>query len=207
MTNISLENIGKKFKNEWIFRNLSFEFSKNEPIAIIGPNGSGKSTLMQAIAGMIPVNEGFVRYFEHTIEIPEESWHKLLSFSSPYLELIEEFTLQETVNFHVKFKPFINGLSTEEFLQIIELENHSNKPIKNFSSGMRQKLKLGLSFYSQNEIILLDEPTANLDQKGFEWYQKQVLNALNNKIVLVSSNEPKEYDFCKKHLNILNFKK
>lgn len=207
MTKISLENIGKKFKNEWIFRNLSFEFNKNEPIAVIGPNGSGKSTLMQAIAGMIPVNEGSVKFSENTSEIPEENWHKLLSFSSPYLELIEEFSLQETVNFHVKFKPFIDGLSTEEFLQIIELEKHSNKPIKNFSSGMRQKLKLGLAFYSQNEVLLLDEPTANLDHKGFEWYQKQVLNALSNKIVLVSSNEPKEYDFCKKHLNILDFKR
>jgi ABC-type multidrug transport system ATPase subunit len=206
LTNIYLENIGKKFKNEWIFRNLNFEFKKNEPIAVIGPNGSGKSTLMQTIAGMIPINEGMVRFFETSSEIPEEKWHKLLSFSSPYLELIEEFTLLETVNFHVKFKPFIDGLSKKEFLKIIELDKHSQKPIKNFSSGMRQKLKLGLAFYSQNQILLLDEPTSNLDQNGFEWYQTQVLKTLKNKIVLVSSNEPKEYDFCTKHLNILDYK-
>lgn len=207
MLKISLENIGKKFKNEWIFRCLSFEFSKNEPIAIIGPNGSGKSTLMQALAGAIPINEGKVVYTENKEIIAEEKWHELISFSAPYLELIEEFTLAESVNFHVKFKPFQAGISTSEFLQIIELEKHKDKPVKNFSSGMRQKLKLGLAFYSLNEIILLDEPTSNLDQNGFDWYISQVEKATENKIVIVSSNEPKEYIFCKNHLNILNFKK
>ena len=206
MLKISLENIGKKFKNEWIFRNLSFEFSKNEPIAIIGPNGSGKSTMMQALAGAIPINEGKVTYTSESKSIPDENWHELLSFSAPYLELIEEFTLAESVNFHIKFKPFQNDLTPSDFLQIIELEKHKGKPVKNFSSGMRQKLKLGLAFYSQNQILLLDEPTSNLDQNGFDWYLHNVEKALKDKIVIVSSNEPKEYAFCEKHLNILDFK-
>lgn len=206
MLKISLENIGKKFKNEWIFRNLSCSFSKNEPIAIIGPNGSGKSTLMQALAGAIPINEGKVTYTNESKSIPDENWHELLSFSAPYLELIEEFTLAESVNFHVKFKPFQNNLTTSVFLQIIELEKHKDKPVKNFSSGMRQKLKLGLAFYSQTQILLLDEPTSNLDQNGFDWYLHNVEKALKDKIVIVSSNEPKEYTFCEKHLNILDFK-
>jgi ABC-type multidrug transport system ATPase subunit len=203
---ISLENIGKKFKNEWIFRNLSFEFLKNESIAIIGPNGSGKSTLMQALAGAIPINEGKVNYINEENLIPDENWHELLSFSAPYLELIEEFTLAESVNFHIKFKPFQNDLTSSDFLQIIDLEKHKNKPVKNFSSGMRQKLKLGLAFYSRTQILLLDEPTSNLDQNGFEWYLHNVEKALKDKIVIVSSNEPKEYTFCEKHLNILDFK-
>ncbi len=206
MLKISLENIGKKFKNEWIFRNLSFEFLKNESIAIIGPNGSGKSTLMQALAGAIPINEGKVTYINEEKFIPDENWHDLLSFSAPYLELIEEFTLAESVNFHIKFKPFQNDLTSSDFLQIIDLEKHKNKPVKNFSSGMRQKLKLGLAFYSRTQILLLDEPTSNLDQNGFEWYLHNVEKALKDKIVIVSSNEPKEYTFCEKHLNILDFK-
>ena len=207
MLKISLENIGKKYKNEWIFRNLSFEFSKNEPIAIIGPNGSGKSTLMQSLAGAIPVNEGKVTFINNKQVIPEEKWHELLSFSAPYLELIEEFTLAESVNFHIKFKPFQDDMNTSEFLEILELRKHKDKPVKNFSSGMRQKLKLGLAFYCKNDIILLDEPTSNLDQKGFDWYLENVEKVLENKIVIVSSNESKEYTFCKNHLNILNFKK
>lgn len=206
MLKISLENIGKKFKNEWIFRKLNYEITENQPLAIIGPNGSGKSTLMQAIAGAIPVNEGKVFFKAENSNIEEENWHKMLSFSSPYLELIEEFTLSETVNFHIKFKPFREKVSENDFLEIIELSKHKNKQVKNFSSGMRQKLKLGLAFYSQTKILLLDEPTSNLDHKGFDWYLNQVEKAIHDKIVIVSSNEPKEYSFCEKHLNILDYK-
>jgi ABC-type multidrug transport system ATPase subunit len=203
---ISLENIGKKFKNEWIFRKLNYEITDNQPLAIIGPNGSGKSTLMQAIAGAIPINEGKILFNSENKIVEEENWHKMLSFSSPYLELIEEFTLAETVNFHIKFKPFLEGISETDFLEIIELSKHKNKQVKNFSSGMRQKLKLGLAFYSQTKILLLDEPTSNLDHKGFDWYLNQIERAIDNKIVIVSSNEPKEYSFCEKHLNILDYK-
>lgn len=206
MLKISLENIGKKFKNEWIFRKLNYEITDNQPLAIIGPNGSGKSTLMQAIAGAIPINEGKILFKSENKIVEEENWHKMLSFSSPYLELIEEFTLAETVNFHIKFKPFLEGISESEFLEIIELSKHKNKQVKNFSSGMRQKLKLGLAFYSQTKVLLLDEPTSNLDHKGFDWYLNQIERALDNKIVIVSSNEPKEYSFCKKQLNILDYK-
>jgi ABC-type multidrug transport system ATPase subunit len=161
---------------------------------------------MQALAGAIPINEGKVTYINEEKFIPDENWHDLLSFSAPYLELIEEFTLAESVNFHIKFKPFQNDLTSSDFLQIIDLEKHKNKPVKNFSSGMRQKLKLGLAFYSRTQILLLDEPTSNLDQNGFEWYLHNVEKALKDKIVIVSSNEPKEYTFCEKHLNILDFK-
>jgi len=203
---IEAENIGKKYKNEWIFRKLNFEFSENQSIAITGPNGSGKSTLMQALAGMIPVNEGKVAYSTSGNNIHEEEFHQYLSFSAPYLELIEEFTLQEAVIFHKKFKEFKDGISAGDFLKQIELEKHRNKQIKFFSSGMRQRLKLGLVFYSTSEVLFFDEPTSNLDEKGFNWYKSEIEKVLGQRLILVSSNEPKEYEFCKKHLDILNFK-
>lgn len=206
MLTIEAENIGKKYKNEWIFRKLNFEFSENQAIAITGPNGSGKSTLMQALAGMIPVNEGKVAYSTTGNNIHEEEFHKHLSFSAPYLELIEEFTLQEAVIFHKKFKEFKDGISAGDFLKQIELEKHRNKQIKFFSSGMRQRLKLGLVFYSTSEVLFFDEPTSNLDEKGFNWYKSEIEKVLGQRLILVSSNEPKEYEFCKKHLDILNFK-
>lgn len=206
MLTIEAENIGKKYKNEWIFRNLSFLFERNSAIAITGPNGSGKSTLMQALAGMIPVNEGKVAYSTSENNIHEEEFHQHLSFSAPYLELIEEFTLQEAVIFHKKFKEFIDGISAGDFLKQIELEKHRNKQIKFFSSGMRQRLKLGLVFYSTSKVLFFDEPTSNLDEKGFNWYLSEIEKVLGKRLILVSSNEPKEYEFCEKHLDILNFK-
>jgi ABC-type multidrug transport system ATPase subunit len=203
---ITIENIGKKFKNEWIFKNLSSEFSTESPIAITGPNGSGKSTLIQCIAGIIPTNTGKVRYFYNSNEISEEYWHQSISYSAPYIELIEEFTLLELIDFHVKFKKFANNLTSEEFIKELNLSSHTDKQIKNFSSGMKQKLKLGFAFFSESKILFLDEPTANLDQSGFEWYKENIEKLLNKKLILVASNEPKEYTFCKNQLNILNFK-
>lgn len=206
MINISSENIGKKFRNEWVFRNLNFNFSDNQSIAITGPNGSGKSTLMQALAGIIPVNEGKIEYFSDMNKISDDKIHQNISFSSPYLELIEEFTLSEAVNFHINFKPLSYDFGVEKFLELIELEKHAKKQIKYFSSGMKQRLKLALAFYCNSQILFLDEPTSNLDAQGFDWYLKRIDEIQGKKLILVSSNEPKEYTFCINELNILNFK-
>lgn len=206
MFQVSLENIGKKFKNEWIFRNLSFSFQSGVAYAITGPNGSGKSTFVQAMAGVIPVNEGKISYTHHQQQLPEEDWYQQFSFASPYLELIEEFTLEEAVEFHTKFKTLRHNLAVSDFLKTIHLERHAAKQIRNFSSGMKQRLKLGLAFYSQSEILFLDEPTSNLDHTGFQWYLDLVEKETDGRIILISSNEPKEYVFCTQTLNVLDFK-
>jgi ABC-type multidrug transport system ATPase subunit len=203
---IKAEEIGKKFKNEWIFKNLSLEMQTGVPIAIVGPNGSGKSTLMQSLSGIIPTNSGKVFYTENNQNLEEDKWHTKISYAAPYLELIEEFTLIEALKFHIKFKPFVNNLSIEEFLVKVELEKHKNKQIKNFSSGMKQKLKLGLVFMSQSDVFFLDEPSSNLDQNAFNWYFENVQLHLKDKLVIISSNEPREYSFCENHINILNYK-
>ncbi len=202
MKQLTLHKAGKKYSKEWIFRDLSYTFTVGKPVAITGPNGAGKSTLVKAISGVIPLNEGKIEYDD----LPEDVWHKYLGISAPYLELIEEFTLKESVDFHQKFRPLISGMSTLDFLEKLNLEKHSNKFIRDFSSGMKQKLKLGFAFFSENEVLILDEPTANIDHKGYEWYMEEVQKLLPHKIVLISSNEPKEYTFCQEQLSILDFK-
>lgn len=206
MISLFLDNIGKKFSREWIFRGLSYEFKVGQPVAIIGPNGSGKSTLVKSISGAIPVNEGNVLFKNNNETLQEYEWHKHIGISAPYLELIEEFTLAESIDFHVRFRPFTNGFTKEIFMEQIGLERHKNKYIRDFSSGMKQKLKLGFAFYTENDILILDEPTANIDHMGYQWYMEEVQKLIPHKILLISSNEPKEYTFCDKSLSILDFK-
>lgn len=203
---ISLHNTGKKFSKEWIFRNLSYTFQAGRPVAIVGSNGSGKSTLVKAIAGTLPLNEGNVEFSIHGKKVGEDQKYKHLGISAPYLELIEEFTLSESIDFHIKFRPFVDGCCKSEFIEILNLKGHENKFLKNFSSGMKQKLKLGFAFYTQNDILILDEPTANIDQTGYEWYIKEVQKQVEGKIVIISSNEPKEYTFCEDKISLLDFK-
>ncbi|HEY9116955.1 MAG TPA: ATP-binding cassette domain-containing protein, partial [Roseivirga sp.] len=140
-------------------------------------------------------------------KIEPDQFHKFFDISTPYLELIEEFTLQEFLDFHFKFKKLRLGITLNDFLELVYLQDDKSKQIKNFSSGMKQRLKLGLCFYSQSEVCLLDEPTTNLDETGIEWYRNSIKTILNEKLVLVSSNQRHEYDFCEQNIHIPDFKK
>ncbi len=193
MFSIHVQNLGKKFNNEWIFRNFSFVFQESKPVAITGNNGSGKSTLLQVISGILPASEGKIFYKVNGKIITTENFYKYLAWASPYMELVEELTLTEMIQFHEKLK----GLQTAHLMEILRLENARHKYIKNFSSGMKQRLKLGLAFYSPAPVLLLDEPTTNLDQENIRWYQSEIQKLIGKKLVIVASNQPEEYEFCK----------
>ncbi|WP_323757396.1 ABC transporter ATP-binding protein [Roseivirga sp.] len=203
---IEVENLGKKYAREWIFRKLDMEFDSQFSYAITGPNGSGKSTLLQILTGVFLPTEGIISYFKRDETILEEDFYKHLDIVTPYLELIEEFTLDEFLKFHFQFKQLSEGVSIDDFIQHVYLEKDRDKQLQNFSSGMKQRLKLGLAFYSQSPICFLDEPTSNLDAQGIAWYLTHVKKALDKKLVIISSNQKYEYDFCDKVVSIPDFK-
>lgn len=203
---IDLANIGKKYRNEWIFRNTNLTFTATESYTFVGPNGSGKSTLLQVISGILPQSEGHITYTSGSQAVSIDDIYKQIVIAAPYLELIEEFTLLEMVEFHQKFKPFKNQISPTQLLELIQLAPHKNKPVKNFSSGMKQRLKLGLAFYSDCPIILLDEPTSNLDAQASQWYLNQVEEHTQDRLLIICSNQPSEYTFCKNIVDIRDFK-
>jgi ABC-type multidrug transport system ATPase subunit len=204
---ITVENIGKKFIREWIIRHASFELLAGQQYTFVGPNGSGKSTLLQLLTGIIPVTEGVIRYQDSEgKEIDEDRWYKHIVIAAPYLELIEEFTLRELIEFHSKFKPFKNGMSFSDFEDFVQLAHASGKTIRHFSSGMKQRVKLGLAFLSDVPIIFLDEPTTNLDVQGINWYLERVTNYTQNQLVLLGSNVKQEYEFCENIISVSAFK-
>jgi ABC-type multidrug transport system ATPase subunit len=203
---ISTQNLGKKFSNEWIFKNLNHTFQSGASYTFVGSNGSGKSTLLQVLSGYIPHSEGVIEYSMDNKKIEVDSFYKHLIIAAPYLELIEDFTLTELLEFHVKFKPLKNNLSIAEFIDFIELPKAKNKELKFFSSGMKQRVKLGLAFQSDCEILMLDEPTSNLDAQATDWYLQNVQEYSQNRLLFICSNQPAEYQFCKNILNIQDYK-
>ncbi len=197
---IEAKLVAKKFNKEWIFRDLNFSLNTGNAYAIIGKNGSGKSTLLQCIAGNMPLTKGeIVTRINGKVET--ETW-KQIAISAPYLELIEEFTLTEFLRFHHQFKPFKNELKVEEVIEKSKLSDARNKLLKNFSSGMKQRVKLALCLFSQNPILFFDEPTTNLDKVGFDWYQENILTETSQKLVIICSNQPDEYHFTKNLIQI-----
>jgi ABC-type multidrug transport system ATPase subunit len=203
---IRLEGIAKRFRKEWIFRNVNLSFQAPHKYAIVGANGSGKSTLLQLIAGIGMATEGTVYYeFESEIKTAEEMATQF-SFSAPYQELPEEFTGNELFDFHFKFREKTAPFAAKKFFELIQLVNEGDKHIKYYSSGMRQRLKLGLCVFTQAKAYFLDEPTTNLDKKGIEWYQRLLKEQLEDKLLLVSSNIEEEYKICDSIVNIYDFK-
>lgn len=203
---ITLSNTGKRYNREWIFRRFNYQFQSGKNYAVTGPNGSGKSTLLQVIAGATLHNEGTIEYNNGQQKNNNEQHYKNISIAAPYLELIEEMTAKEMLGFHSKFKPLISSLSIQEMLKIVGLENATNKQLRYFSSGMKQRLKLAQAFFSNTPVLLLDEPTTNLDADGIDLYRSLISNYTRNKLVIVSSNVKQEYDFCEEVIKISDYK-
>ncbi|HTD99309.1 MAG TPA: ATP-binding cassette domain-containing protein [Mucilaginibacter sp.] len=204
---ITLQNIGRRFNRDWIFRNIDYTFGIGETYAILGPNGSGKSTLLQVLNGSLSPSVGSIDYAMDDKPVAADEIFKQLSLAAPYLELIEEFTLDEMTDFHFKFKPYLHGMDQKAVADLLSLEGAKNKMIKYFSSGMKQRLKLALAFCSDTPLLMLDEPTSNLDTQGVDWYLSLVQQFALNRLTVICSNQEHEYSFCKHRLNISDYKK
>ena len=204
---IELQNTGKKFNTDWIFRNLSCTFEKDNAYAILGRNGSGKSTLLQVIAGSIHPTAGRVIYSNEGDMISDQNIFRYISCSAPYLELIEEFKLLEMLQFHFHFKKMMTGYTINKVIGMMGFKIDEYKPIRLFSSGMKQRVKLILAFLSDTPLLLLDEPTTNLDQAGTEWYRNLVNEFSKKRTVIICSNlQHLETEFCTGTLLIEDFK-
>jgi len=203
---IQLENVAKKFNKEWIFKNIDLSISHADVTAITGPNGSGKSTLLQVIAGSLLQTTGTITYQQDEQQIKPEEIYKYLSLVAPALSLPEDFTLREFLSFHFKFKKLKQNISLEELPSVFNLESATNKFIKNFSTGMKQRVKLGIAFYADTPMLLLDEPATNLDKAGFDWYREEIDKVLQEKMIFVCSNRQDEYSFCTNFIDILAYK-
>ena len=148
---INLNKVGRRFNKEWIFKNIDFNFTADNKYAVLGPNGSGKSTLLSILLGSLTPSEGEINYYNPK-EIRVENIYQYISFAAPYLDLVEEFTLQETINFHFQFKAYAEGLNASSVLELLGLEKSQDKALKHFSSGMKQRTKLALACCTNTPI-------------------------------------------------------
>jgi ABC-type multidrug transport system ATPase subunit len=205
---ITLQKISRKFNYEWIFRDLNFDFEQGNAYAILGSNGSGKSTLLQIISGHLHPSEGTITYQHNGKVIQAEDFFRHVTYSGPYLELIEEFTLEEMLDFHIRFRKFRNNMDVKAVMDATALTRNRNKPIKYFSSGMKQRVRLAIALLSESDVVLLDEPAANLDHNAIQWYRNLIAEHSANRIVIVCSNsQSEEHDFCTQQIVIDDYKK
>ncbi|MBU3662835.1 MAG: ATP-binding cassette domain-containing protein [Bacteroidetes bacterium] len=203
---VELIDIGKRFNRQWIFKGINHTFLSNSATALTGNNGSGKSTLLQLIYNFQTFSKGNISYTFNQELLTEEALQGQMVFAAPYLDLPEEFTLNEMLAFHFKLLPLCLGSNLSEILLNSGLQGNEHKFIKHFSSGMKQRLKLVLALFSDTPLLLLDEPCTNLDEKGTAWYRDTIQSQLGKRTIIIASNQTQEYDFCTQVLNVTSFK-
>ncbi len=204
MFEIRLNQIGRRFNRDWIFRQIDYRFVSGERYAILGPNGSGKSTLLKVITGSLTPSEGTISYFSGSghSEIPAEQFYRHMTVAAPYMELIEEFSLRELLRFHFRNKEFLPGFDQGSLADRIGLSSSMDKPLRFFSSGMKQRVRLALACGSSSDVLLLDEPISNLDHQAIDWYHQLLEDTVGERVLIICSNQPEEYKSCKAVLQL-----
>lgn len=204
--NITLQQAGKRFQRHRVFKDITYTFTAPVAYALLGPNGSGKSTLMRVLAGMQPPSTGKVVHTDTAGRVLQQNevFH-YISFCAPGQELVEEFTLREFLAFHFSFKPIVKGITTTDILTITGLAEMADKPIYDYSSGMKQRVKLAQAIFADTPVLMLDEPCSNLDERGLNQYREWIDTYAANRLVIVASNDPREYYFCKEQLRIEDY--
>jgi ABC-type multidrug transport system ATPase subunit len=203
---VSLTDAGKRFNRDWIFRHLTYTFQENSCYAIVGPNGSGKSTLLQVLSGAMQASEGKCEWTSDNGLLANENVYSNVAICAPYLELVEEMTLKEFLEFHIHFKPWLPTVDSASIVAIVGLQQALNKQIRYYSSGMKQRVKLAQAFFSDTPVLFLDEPCTSLDTSGVDLYHRLISQYSRNRLVIVSSNDEVEYSFCTERINVVDYK-
>ena len=196
MMKLTLENVGKDFENKRIFNKISFDLESGKSAAIIGPNGSGKTTLVRIVCGLIRPSRGKIVYSVNQKTIDIQDVYKHIGLVGPYLELYEELTAMENLLFFAKMKRVSHA--REKILSLMDqlnLAGREDDNVRTYSSGMRQRLKYVFALLSNPEILVLDEPTSNLDSDGIDRVYEIMRIQKNKNILLIATNDQDDLKF------------
>lgn len=203
---IRVNQLTKRYNYQIIFKNIDYTFEECKQYAVLGPNGSGKSTLLKVLSGFLTPSKGSVNYHHQNTQIENSEIYNQINYAAPYIQLIEDFTLDELLEFHFTFRKLLPSINLEEFKNILQLKKVKGKYLNEYSSGMKQRVKLALAILTDSSLVLLDEPLTNLDDAGTEWYNYLIEQYLGSRLIIVASNRLDEYAFCGEQLNILDYK-
>ena len=200
---LKLSQVGKYYATTLLFKNISFALQPGEILAIAGWNGSGKSTLLRIIAGLVRPSMGHVEMLFKGQPVPKESKRQFVGMVAPALSLYDELTALENMEFFSR----VRGLSYDrkrclETMDGVGLTEHSRKICRNYSSGMKQRLKLAQALLHNPPLLLLDEPGCNLDSRGIEVVEEITRKQRQKGMTVIASNEKRELDYADRVINL-----
>ncbi len=190
------ENIAKSFGNSIIFKRINLEVSNGQCVGIVGPNGSGKTTLIRVLSRLISPSRGQVFYRLNGAEMSREESFKYIGLVGPYLELYQDLTAMENLNFFARVRGLTEYVSKiDTLLEQFGLINRKNDPVKAYSSGMKQRLKYIFALMHEPEILFIDEPRANLDEEGIRTVYQVIEEKKKQSIIILATNDSEDLQF------------
>lgn len=197
------KDIRKNFGRLLVFDSVNFELGIGSSLAIAGKNGSGKSTLVKIIAGLLSPSSGEVIYQIDGKKIDKLEWFKYVGFVAPYLQLYDEFTGYENIEILARIRGLRNYKEKiNEVLELVNLYSRRNDLVRGYSSGMKQRLKYACALLHEPMVLILDEPTSNLDSEGVEMVWALAEKQKKKGILIVATNEPEELQMCDDVVNL-----
>jgi heme exporter protein A len=204
---VKVEKLTKIYGRRLIFKDITFCFDQNGMWGISGHNGSGKSTLVKILAGIIGASKGSVTHLLGEKKITPDKLHEHIGFVAPYLVLYDEFSAQENLMHVSKIRevPF-NKEKIDYLLNEFLLYDRRNDEVKGYSSGMKQRLKYVFALMHSPKVLILDEPTSNLDSSGKETVYKIIQSEAASTIVIIASNEESDLALCRDVIQLEKYK-
>jgi heme exporter protein A len=188
-----VDNVSKRFGTRPVLHNIFAEVGMGEALVITGPNGSGKSTLLNVVAGLLRPDRGSVSFLENGQEIQPEERRRFLSLVAPDLTLYPELTALENLEFFARVRGIAwDRNQGEMLLDRVGLGGRGPDAAGSFSSGMRVRLKYAVALHPAPRVLLLDEPTAMLDESGVQIVDEIIREQRERGILVLATNDPRE---------------
>ena len=204
---LHLESLTKIFGRRLVFDKLTYNFLPGKVYGISGPNGSGKSTLSKIIAGIITPTTGKVLHKSNAKIVKPEELHNLIGFVSPYLVLYDEFTAHENLLHFARIRGVkLDSGREDDLLNKMGIYNRRNDLVKAYSSGMKQRLKFVFALLHNPKLLILDEPTSNLDNSGKDAVYELLKSELHDNVIIIASNEDGDLAKCNEVIYLENYK-
>lgn len=200
--NIEAINLGKDYDHQTIFHQINFKYNRGRSVAVTGHNGSGKSTLLRVLSGMVTPTQGEILWSLDGKKLSSYRRFEFLSYCSPGFYFDSRFTVLQIMKQYLSVKPSRENLSVDDLIDLIGFQDHKNKYINELSSGMNQRVRLVLTICADVPVLFLDEPCSNLDIQGVTWYEEMISRFATDKLIIVASNDAREYRFCQEELSM-----
>jgi heme exporter protein A len=193
LVRLALEGVGRRFGRRRVFEGLDAVVEHGQALAVTGPNGSGKSTLLLVIAGLLRPSRGRVIATMDGKPLPPQERRQWLGMVAPDLTLYPELTALENLRFFQTIRG--RDARDDELIALLErvgLRGRGRDRVGTFSSGMRQRLKYAFALAHAPKVLLLDEPTANLDVPGVSMVEEVIADQRRRGLLVIATNEPEE---------------